>query len=196
MKVRASWGVTGNNRIPNNAQFSLIGTNNYALNNVSIAGFSPSTIENRQLGWEQTVGTNFGLDFGLFKNRISGSVDIYKKTTKDLLLRAPVSAISGFADFWQNVGSVENKGVEFMINTRNIAKRSFTWTTNFNVSYNNNTVLQLDSDNTPISKGFSGLTNIIQVGYPINSMVLYQRLVYAPICSRSQKKVRFRLFAH
>ena len=98
LKLRASWGVTGNNRIPNNAQFSLLGTNNYPLNNVSLAGFSPSTIENRHLGWEQTVGTNFGLDFGILKNRISGSVDIYTKTTKDLLLRAPVSAISGYTD--------------------------------------------------------------------------------------------------
>jgi TonB-dependent starch-binding outer membrane protein SusC len=176
LKLRASWGVTGNNRIPINAQYSLLGINNYPLNNVSVAGFSPSTIANRSLGWEQTEGTNFGLDFGVFKNRISGSVDIYKKTTKDLLLKAPVSAISGFADSWQNVGSVENKGVEFMINTRNFVKPNFSWTTNFNVSFNKNTVLALGSDNTPIPQGFTFLTNVIQVGAPINSMMLYQHV--------------------
>jgi TonB-dependent starch-binding outer membrane protein SusC len=176
LKVRASWGVTGNNRIVNNAQFSLLGINNYPLNNLSVAGFSPSTIENRNLGWEQTAGTNLGIDFGIFKNRISGSVDIYKKTTKDLLLKAPVSAVSGFADSWQNVGSVENKGIEFMINTRNIVKPNFSWSTNFNVSFNKNTVLALGSDNTPIPQGFSNLTNIIQVGSPINSMMLYEHI--------------------
>lgn len=175
-KLRASWGVTGNNRIPNNAQYSLMGGNNYALNGTSIAGFSPSTIANPNLGWEQTVGTNFGLDFGILNNRISASVDVYKKTTKDLLLQAPVSAISGFATSWQNVGSVENKGTEFMITTRNFVKREFSWTSNFNVSYNKNTVLALGSDNTPIPQGFTGLTNIIQVGYPINSMILYQHV--------------------
>lgn len=176
LKLRASWGVTGNNRIPNNAQFSLLGINNYPLNGLSVAGFSPSTIENRNLGWEQTAGTNFGLDFGVFKNRISGSVDIYKKTTQDLLLFAPVSAVSGFANSWQNVGKVENKGIEFMINTRNIVKSNFSWTTNFNISYNKNTVLQLGSDNTPIAQGFSGLTNIVQVGAPINSLMLYEHI--------------------
>lgn len=176
LKFRASWGVTGNNRIPNNAQFSLLGINNYPLNNVSIGGFSPSTIENRNLGWEQTAGTNFGLDFGVFKNRISGSVDVYTKTTKDLLLRAPVSAVSGFADSWQNVGSVENRGIEFMINTRNVVKSNFSWTTNFNVSFNKNTVLQLGSDNTPIAQGFSGLTNIVKVGSPINALMLYEHV--------------------
>lgn len=176
LKLRASWGVTGNNRIPNNAQFSLLGINNDPLNGLSVAGFSPSTIENRNLGWEQTAGTNFGLDFGVFKNRISGSVDIYKKTTQDLLLFAPVSAVSGFANSWQNVGKVENKGIEFMINTRNIVKSNFSWTTNFNISYNKNTVLQLGSDNTPIAQGFSGLTNIVQVGAPINSLMLYEHI--------------------
>ncbi len=173
LKVRASWGVTGNNRIPNNAQFSLLGGNNYPLNSVAVPGFSPSTIENRQLGWEQTVGTNYGFDLGVLKNRISFSLDFYTKTTKDLLLKAPVSAISGFPDSWQNVGSVENKGVELMLTTHNISKPNFTWSTNFNVSYNKNTVLALGGDNTPIPQGFTFLTNIIQVGAPINSMILY-----------------------
>ena len=176
LKLRASWGVTGNNRIPNNVQFSLLGTNNYPLNGVSIPGFSPATIENRQLGWEQTAGTNFGLDFGIFKNRIMGSLDIYDKKTKNLLLQAPVSAISGFGISWQNVGQVENKGTEFSITTRNITKQDFSWTTNFNVSYNKNTVLQLGTDNTPIPQGFSFLTNIVQVGSPINAMMLYEHV--------------------
>ncbi len=174
VKLRASWGVTGNNRIPDNAQFSLLGSQSYPLNGVSIGGFSPVTIENNDLGWEQTTSSNFGLDFGLFKNRILVSVDAYKKLTSDLLLRAPVSAVSGFADSWQNVGNVENKGLELSLTSRNIVKSNFTWKTNFNISYNRNEVLKLGADNTPIPTGFSNLTSIIQVGSPINAMMLYQ----------------------
>ncbi len=176
LKVRASWGVTGNNRIPDNAQFSLLGTQNYPLNGASVAGFSPVTIENLNLGWEQTSSINLGLDFGFFKNRILGSVDLYNRKTSDLLLQAPVSAISGFGTSWQNVGNVENKGVELSLTTRNIVRRGFTWRTNFNVSYNKNTVLKLGSDDTPIPGGFSGLTHITQVGAPINSMMLYEHV--------------------
>jgi TonB-dependent starch-binding outer membrane protein SusC len=176
LKLRASWGVTGNNRIPDNAQFSLLGTQNYPVNNSTANGYSPTTIENLDLGWEQTSSINGGIDFGFFKNRILGSIDLYKRKTTDLLLRAPVSAITGFNTSWQNVGDVENKGVEFSITTRNYVRKDFQWRTNFNVSYNKNTVLRLGFDNTPIPQGFSNLTNIIQVGAPINSMVLYQHV--------------------
>lgn len=176
VKLRASWGITGNNRIPDAAQFSLLGNQSYPLNGVAIGGFSPITIENNDLGWEQTESTNLGLDFGLFKNRILVSVDAYKKLTSDLLLRAPVSAVSGFADSWQNVGNIENKGVELSLTTRNIVRKDFTWKTSFNVSYNRNTVLKLGADNTPIPTGFSNLTSIIQVGSPINAMMLYEHV--------------------
>ncbi len=176
IKLRASWGITGNNRIPDGAQFSLLGTQNYPVNNITANGYSPTTIENLDLGWEQTSSYNFGLDFGLFKNRVLGSLEVYNRKTTDLLLRAPVSSITGFTTSWQNVGDVENKGVEFSIVTRNIVKKDFSWKTNFNVSYNKNTVLRLGYDNTPIPQGFSNLTNIIQVGAPINSMMLYQHI--------------------
>ncbi|MBL7816797.1 MAG: TonB-dependent receptor [Saprospiraceae bacterium] len=176
LKLRGSWGVTGNNRIPDNAQFSLLGNQNYPFNNVSVAGFSPVTIENLDLGWEQTQSTNFGLDFGLFKNRILVSVDRYRRLTNNLLLQAPVSATSGFSTSWQNVGDIENKGYELTLTSRNIVRSDFTWRTNFNVSYNKNTVLKLGFDNTPIPQGFSNLTNIIQVGSPINSMMLYSHV--------------------
>ena len=176
VKLRASWGVTGNNRIPDNAALSLLSNQAYPLNGVSIGGFSPTTIENNDLGWEQTESTNLGLDFGLLKNRIIVSVDAYKKLTTDLLLRAPVSAVSGFSETWLNVGKVENKGIELSLITRNIVKSKFTWKTNFNISYNRNEVLQLGSDNTPIPTGFTNLTSIIQVGSPINSMMLYQHV--------------------
>ncbi len=176
LKLRASWGVTGNNRIPDNAQFSLLGNQNYALNNVSVSGFSPVTIENLDLSWEKTISTNYGLDFGLFKNRVLASVDVYRRLTDGLLYQAPVSSTSGFSTSWQNIGQVENKGVELTLTTRNIVRKGFTWRTNFNISYNKNEVLKLGFDDTPIPSGFSGLTHIIQVGAPINSMMLYEHI--------------------
>ncbi len=176
LKLRASWGVTGNNRIPDNAQFSLLGNQNYALNNISVSGFSPVTIENLDLSWEKTLSTNYGLDFGLFKNRVLASVDVYRRLTDGLLYQAPVSSTSGFSTSWQNIGQVENKGVELTLTTRNIVRKGFTWRTNFNISYNKNEVLKLGFDNTPIPSGFSGLTHTIQVGAPINSMMLYEHI--------------------
>ena len=176
LKLRASWGVTGNNRIVDNAQFSLLGQQNYPLNNTSVAGFSPVTIENLDLGWEQTNSKNLGLDFGLFRNRVLASVDLYRRLTNDLLLQAPVSATSGFGISWQNVGDIENKGVELNLTTRNIVSKDFNWKTNFNVSYNKNEVLRLGFDDTPIPTGFTNLTHVIQVGAPINSMILYEHV--------------------
>jgi TonB-dependent starch-binding outer membrane protein SusC len=172
LKLRASWGVTGNNRIPNNAQFSLLNQYNYALNNTSVPGFNPATIDNPDLGWEQTASTNIALEFGLLNNRVLTSIDAYRKLTNNLLLRAPVSAVSGFADSWQNVGDIENKGIELNLTTRNFVGK-FTWRTNFNLSYNKNTVLKLGADDTPIPTGFSSLTHIFQVGAPARSMILY-----------------------
>jgi TonB-dependent starch-binding outer membrane protein SusC len=176
LKLRASWGVTGNNRIPDNAQFSLLGNQNYPLNGVSVSGFSPVTIENLDLGWEQTKTTNVGFDFGFFNNRISTSIDMYRRVTTDLLLQAPVSSTSGFNISWQNVGDIENKGVELNLITRNFVAKDFSWKTTFNLSYNKNQVLKLGFDNTPIPRGFTDLTNVHQVGAPINSIILYEHV--------------------
>ncbi len=171
-KLRASYGITGNNRIPNNAQFSLLGNSDYALNGAQQTGYAPSGFENTLLGWEQTSSYNFGADFGLFKNRLIVAADYYNRKTSELLLQAPVSSLTGFTRSWQNIGDIENKGFELSLNSKNTLGQ-FKWGTNFNLSYNRNRVLKLGYDNTPIPTGFSGLTSMIEVGQPIGYFKLY-----------------------
>jgi len=175
LKLRASFGITGNNRIPNNAQFSLLANSDYALNGAQQTGYAPSGFENTQLGWEQTSSYNFGADFGLFKNRLVVAADYYVRRTSELLLQAPVSSLTGFTRSWQNIGDIENKGFELSLNSRNTTG-VFKWGTNLNVSYNQNRVLKLGYDNTPIQAGFSGLTSMIEVGQPIGYFKLYDAI--------------------
>ncbi|PJJ59938.1 SusC/RagA family TonB-linked outer membrane protein [Hymenobacter chitinivorans] len=172
LKLRASYGVTGNNRIPSNAQFSILASTNYSLNGVAQTGFAPGSYKNENLGWERTGSFNVGFDFGMLSNRIQISADAYNRRTKDLLLRAPISSITGYTTSWQNVGDIRNQGLEVGINSQNMVG-AFTWGTSFNTSYNRNEVLALDYNNTPIVAGFSNLTQIIQVGQPLNAFLLY-----------------------
>lgn len=175
LKLRASFGISGNNRIPNNAQFSLLANSDYALNGAQQTGYAPSGFENTQLGWEQTSSYNFGADFGLFKNRLIVAADYYVRQTSELLLQAPVSSLTGFTRSWQNIGDIENKGFELSINSKNTSG-PFKWSTNLNLSYNKNRVVRLGYDNTPIPSGFSGLTSMIEVGQPIGYFKLYDAI--------------------
>jgi TonB-linked SusC/RagA family outer membrane protein len=176
LKLRASFGITGNNRIPDNVQYALLNPSNYSLNGAAVTGYSPANFANENLRWEQTTSYDAGLDFGLLGNRVLVSGDVYTRTTNDLLLNAVQSAVTGFNNSYQNVGSVRNRGIELGLNTRNMVGNTFTWSTNFNISYNQNVVLKLGDANTPIPSGFSNLTSIIQVGQPINSFLLYDAI--------------------
>ncbi|UOG73260.1 TonB-dependent receptor [Hymenobacter tibetensis] len=177
LKLRASWGVTGNNRIPNNSQFALLGAANYPLNGVSVNGFSSSGIDNTNLGWEQTASFNYGLDFSVLQSRLQVTADYYTKNTTDMLYRVPLSSLTGFTRTFVNIGEVYNQGVELGLTSRNMVK-AFEWTTNFNASYNINRVERLDYDNTPVPSGESpgGFVSILQVGAPINSFLLYKAI--------------------
>jgi TonB-dependent starch-binding outer membrane protein SusC len=172
LKLRASYGVSGNNRIVSNAQFALLSTTNYPLNGAIVSGYAPGSFENRSLGWETNTSYNAGLDFSILKGRIQTSIDYYTRKTTDLLLRAPVSSLTGFTSSWQNVGDILNQGVEINITTKNDFGK-LGWMGVVNASYNTNKVLRLGYDNTPISAGFSGLTSIIEVGQPLYAFKLY-----------------------
>ena len=175
LKLRASWGVTGNNRIPNNSQFATLGVSNYPLNGVAVNGYSPNGFQNEALGWEQTASYNYGFDFGVLQNRLLVTADYYVKNTTDLLYNVPLSSLTGFTRTFVNIGEVRNEGVELGLNSRNLVG-AFEWSTSFNSSYNTNRVVKLDYDNTPVPAGFQGLTGILQVGVPINSFLLYDAI--------------------
>jgi len=146
LKLRAGWGTTGNNRVPNEAAFSIMTAtieNGYSFNDIYGKGFSVSNLADENLKWETTYQYNLGLDMGLLNNKLTLTVDAYKKNTKDLLLDAAMAPSTSFSTIWTNVGEVENKGLEFSLSSRNIENDNFSWTTNFNISMNRNKVVSL-----------------------------------------------------
>lgn len=169
MKLRGSWGANGNNRIDSGSAVGQMGSSNYSLNNSLVNGFAPTSIDNPDLTWEKVYSWDIGMDFSLFKNRISVSLDYYQKKTKDLLYEMVVPAVSGYSTMWDNVGEVQNKGFEIELQTRNL-QGPLTWNTSFNLSYNTNKVTDLGSNGT-IYDSYG--IQCLQVGQPMNSFYMY-----------------------
>ncbi len=146
LKLRASWGLTGNNSIGNYGGIALLGAANYE----NLGGLSAATSPNANLSWEETSQIDFGLDLGLFNNKISIIADYYKSTTDGLLLEVPVPSQTGFTSSLQNLGEVENKGFEFAISANSIKLGEVEWSSSFNISTNKNKVVSLGTDQTQI----------------------------------------------
>lgn len=172
-KLRLSWGKAGNDRIGTAQFLSNMSSLNYPIGNSQAltSGYVIGNMANALLGWESTTSYNIGLDFGIFNNRLYLTADFYKKRTSDLLLKAPTSLITGFSNMMDNVGSVDNWGLEFELNTANIITPKFQWRSSLNVSLNRNKIVSLGSDNSDIRSG-QGNTIIQRVGHPINSYML------------------------
>lgn len=160
LKIRASWGVSGNADIGNFQSLGLFQAGGYNGNST----LNPEQIANPGLTWEKSTELDFGIDFGLFRNRLSGEIDYYVKNTTDLLLEVPVPATSGFTTQFQNIGELQNKGVEFTLNSNNFVGK-FSWTTSFNIAANKNKVVSLAGGQTLIDDGSN--TNVVKVGEPI-----------------------------
>ncbi|WP_421826805.1 SusC/RagA family TonB-linked outer membrane protein [Larkinella sp.] len=176
LKLRASYGLTGNFQIDNYGSLDLLRANNYILGagtGTTNNGVGLSQPANPDLTWEKTAQFNAGLDLGLFRGRIYLSADFYKSVTKDLLLSVNVPLSSGFATALRNVGSVQNTGVELGLTTHNL-EGAFKWNTNFNISANRNKVLQLGPNGAPIISdgGVAGIF-ITQIGSPIGNYYGY-----------------------
>lgn len=141
LKLRVSYGFTGNNIIsPYSTLNGLDRQTYYGFGDSTNNGWIPSSLANNQLGWEKTREANFGVDFGFFNNRITGSLDVYDRLSDDLLLDQRLPLETGWQDIAANVGSVSNKGVEATLTTRNIQTEDFTWTTMFTFTKNTNRV--------------------------------------------------------
>ncbi|MCQ2184126.1 MAG: TonB-dependent receptor [Bacteroidales bacterium] len=176
LKLRASWGITGNNRIGDNTYYPTIGyDDHYAFNTGTPETASGlQTIANSDLSWEKTMQWDLGLDYGMFDSRVNLTVDLYRKTTSDLLLNAYVPYSTGVSSATLNVGSVQNQGVELTLSTVNVRGRNFTWTSDFNISFNDNKVLALANNQTQFTTavGWTGDFSstplyITRVGGPI-----------------------------
>jgi TonB-linked SusC/RagA family outer membrane protein len=142
-KLRASYGVTGNNQIPAYSALGLLGPENYVFNDQVIAGKSPTGVANPNLKWETTAQYNYGVDLGFFNNRLTITAEAYYKKTTDLLLEVQLPLSSGFESALKNIGSFSNKGFELTVNTVNIDKSNFKWRSDFTFSLNRSKVLDL-----------------------------------------------------
>lgn len=176
LKIRGSYGVTGNFEIGNYESFALMSSGQYVGGNglgQFTDAFFPTTIGNPDLTWENSYKTNIGIDLGLFNNRLRFTADYYQNLTKNMLLPVAIPAASGFLAALQNVGSIENKGVELAVNYSLIEKGKLKWSGNFNVAYNKNTVLSLGDFGDRIFGTTSGTGvaefTIAQVGQPLGA---------------------------
>lgn len=173
LKLRASYGMTGNSEIPPYTSLSLLSSNYAAiLGDARVSGTGVNRLANDDLKWEKTAQTDFGIELGLFNNRIVLEADYYYRKTTDMLLDAPVPRTSGYATIRKNIGSMENKGIELSLTTVNFDRRDFGWTSTFNISMNRNKILSLATPAPIFNVGgpnFTNPTNIIQVGQAAGS---------------------------
>jgi len=179
-KLRISWGATGNNRISDFAPFDILTLGDYygIGTGTSTPDFAltMSNFGNRELKWETTYQFDIGYELSLFKSRLNFVLDYYNKDTKDLLLNANVPTSIGYQRIYRNIGSIQNRGFELEINTVNINKKNFKWSSSFNISFNRNKVLGLTDDektmfsNAAFTASWNGANlYITQVGMPVSS---------------------------
>jgi TonB-dependent starch-binding outer membrane protein SusC len=176
MKLRASWGVTGNNNIGNYPSLAFVGLNNYILNNSFAPGKVISSFANSSLKWEKSNQLDLGLDLATLNNKLIFTFEYYRKLTNDMLLPVSIPAVSGFTTSLDNIGQVENKGVELSVDYRaNLGPVNFR--TNLNVSTNRSTVLAINGANDILWYGsFYGGYNVMKVGRPIGMIYGYKKL--------------------
>ena len=196
-KLRVSWGLTGNNRIGEYDYYALlqmlkekqgdyisngsIPSGVYPFDNdMSSVGMVPVSLPNEDLKWETTEQWNVGLDLSFFNERLNFTADVYRKTTRDLLLEASLPLVSGYYSATKNIGKVRNDGLELSLSTVNVQTKDFTWTSDFNIAFNKNEVLELAENQLSLTtadrfdKNYNSQTSYIaKVGLPMGMMYGY-----------------------
>jgi TonB-linked SusC/RagA family outer membrane protein len=162
LKLRTSFGITGNNNIGNYEHLATINNITYPLGDQPVGGFRLQRLPNTTLTWETQKSLNVGMDMSLFTGRFSLAVDYFYSRNEDLLLDVNIPSITGFSQTMQNIGKIQNTGLEFLLNTVNI-QGEFNWTTDFNISFYKNEVLKLGPKDDPIISS----RHITMVGEPI-----------------------------
>jgi TonB-linked SusC/RagA family outer membrane protein len=182
LNVRLSAGTTGNQEIGEYQSLITLSPTNYFFNGTVQTGFAPTSLGNPDLKWEKTAQYDLGVDLGLWDNRVSITADAYYKKTSNLLISVPVQLSSGYAAELENVGSVENKGLELALNTDNIKTGTFKWKTSATISFNRNKVLSLEGQQSffaQIPDAYSDLLYklspvIVKVGSPLGTVWGYK----------------------
>jgi TonB-linked SusC/RagA family outer membrane protein len=168
MKLRTSYGENGNQGIGRYSSFSRMTADAYVYGSSTEIAVYPSTLGNADLAWEKTASLNVGLDFGLFDRRISGSLDLYKARTKDVLVSRALPPTTGYPSVWTNIGAIDNKGIEVELNTVNLTGK-FGWESNFIFSLNRDKISKLYGGASDKDIGNSWF-----VGEPISAIYDYQ----------------------
>ncbi len=179
LKLRAGWGQVGNDRISSFLSMDIYTNSKYGLGTEQMTVLTPKQIANQNLKWEGSTTTNVGIDFNVLDSRVNLTVDAFIKDTKDLLMQQDLSFVTGFEKQWQNIGKIRNKGVEITLNTVNFNNRNFFWSTDFNISFIKNTLLQLQSgsdvkyDRTDFNSNFKSFDYVSKVGGALGDMYGY-----------------------
>jgi TonB-linked SusC/RagA family outer membrane protein len=169
LKLRASYGVNGNQgtgAYGRYASLSKMDNDAYAYGSATASAVYPTTIGNPNLGWEKTTSFNTGLDYAFFDHRISGSIDIYKAKTSNVLVTRKLPTTSGYAFIYTNIGGIENNGIELSLKTENF-RGEFNWTTNFSFSMNRDKITEIYGD------GKDDLGSSWFIGKPISAIYDY-----------------------
>ncbi|MCM5527294.1 TonB-dependent receptor [Parasegetibacter sp. NRK P23] len=177
LKLRASYGEAGNNRIPDFLYMQQFLTNRYySIGEQLIPAYFSADLANANLQWETTIARNIGVDVSFFNNRLQLSLDAYKNTTRDLLVEVPVPTSSGYVDQFQNVGATTNKGVEVQLSGTPVTGKDFSWNASFNISFNKNEITSLGrfQDRYRFTSGWGGSNQpadyMVQVGQPVGTI--------------------------
>ncbi|WP_273273434.1 SusC/RagA family TonB-linked outer membrane protein [Maribacter polysiphoniae] len=149
LKLRASYGETGNDAIGNYARIASPGVQTVIFNNERAIGSSQGSIGNDDLKWETTEEINVGLDLGI-ANRVNITADYYKRTTNDLLFNVPLASFTGYSSILSNAGSIRNSGIEFLVNSLNVQTDNFSWSSSVNFTMNDNEILSLGNEDADI----------------------------------------------
>ncbi len=177
LKLRASWGTSGNYNIGDYSSIAVLGFNNYSLNGGSVVGQSPTGLPSTTLSWEKSETFDVGFDIGLWNNRITASFDYYNKLNSDLLLNVPALAVTGFPSYLANAGKARNKGWEIEVTSRNMTG-AFQWTTSANLSHNTNELVSLANGQNQllIPSSFDIPHAILKVGEPMYSIYAVKQI--------------------
>ena len=169
-KVRFGWGIVGNDRISNYLSLDMYSNIKYGIGNNTVTVLTPKQLKNSNLKWEGSSSVNLGVDLGFFDNRLNVTADFFIKNTKDLLLAQSLAQATGFTSQWQNIGKIQNRGIELSITSTNIQTKDFTWNTNFNISFIRNELKALADGashmyaRSGFDSNFTGYDYIAKVG--------------------------------
>ncbi len=174
LKLRMSYGITGNNSIGNYGSMGRYTNSNVSVNSALVLGLTPSSMPNDALKWEQNRQVDIGLDMSVFEGRLNITADYYKKQSIDLLLNAPIPYYSGFTTFTSNIGDIEATGYELAVNGV-ILDNNFKWTSQFNIAFPSTRVLKLSDTDFFLTGSYGNKTSayIVKEGEPLGTIYGY-----------------------